>query len=99
MARRTVFRSDIYLFIAPPNYLDTEQQMKVLVGHAETSGAAKAHKLTTIDALRRWIAETERDGLDRETFTDDILFINLQCRELLEGFSEFVRFLSEAPAK
>jgi NUDIX domain len=92
--KRTIFRSDVYLFIAPKGYLDTEEQMKKLLGKAEEEGAAQDHKLISIEGLREWIAEAEAQGLDRETFTDDILFINLQYRELLEGFSEFVKFVA-----
>ena len=97
--KRTVFRSDIYLFIAPKDYLDSEEQMSKLLGHAEESGAAQAHKLLTIEALREWIRNLEQSGKDRETFTDDILFIVLQYRELLEGFAEFVKFVSERPGR
>jgi hypothetical protein len=92
--KRTVFKSDFYFFIAHPEYMDTAEQMKKLLGHAEESGAAKAHKLITIEGLRQWIADAEKEGKDRELFTDDILYINLQHRELLEGFSEFVKFVS-----
>jgi len=94
--KRTVFKSDVYLFIAPLEYMDTKEQMKALLGHAEESGAAQAHRLITIEALRQWIADEEKTGRDRETFTDDILYVNLQYREMLEGFSEFVRFISES---
>jgi hypothetical protein len=97
--KRTVFRSDVYLFIAPPDYLDTHEQMKKLLGHAEKSGAAQDHKLVSIEGLRQWITETEKDSQDREVFTDDVLFINLQYREMLEGFSEFLQFLSHDHGK
>jgi len=96
--KRTVFRSDVYLFIAPPQYLDTPEEMERLLKHAEKSGAAEAHKVVTLEELRRWMAETEMRGTTRETFTDDMIFINLQYRDLLEGFSEFVRFVSEGQA-
>jgi hypothetical protein len=92
--KRTIFKSDIYLFIAPSGYLDTHEQMKTLLSHAEKSGAAEDHKLVTVEGLHQWIAETENQGKDRETFTDDLLFINIQYRELLEGFSEFLKFLN-----
>jgi hypothetical protein len=98
-SKRTVFRSDVYLFIAPPNYLDTQEQMKRLISHAEESGAAQAHKLITIEGLRQWIAKTENEGTSADTFTDDIMFINLQYREMLEGFSEFVKFFSKGNDK
>jgi hypothetical protein len=91
--KRTVFRSDVYLFIAPPGYLDSNDQMKRLLSHAEESGAAQDHAIVSIDRLRQWIAETEKEGKDRETFTDDILFVNLRYRDLLEGFSSFVKYV------
>jgi hypothetical protein len=94
--RRTVFRSDVYLFIAPRSYLDTHEEMTALLGHAEASGAAQAHRLVSIDGLRLWISREEADGRDREVFTDDLLFVNLQYREMLEGFAEFVSFISQA---
>lgn len=93
--KRTVFRSDVYLFIAPPKYLDTADQMVALLGHAEKSGAAKAHRLLTLDGLRQWISEEEMAGKDRETFTDDILYVNIQYREMLERFSEFIKLMSQ----
>jgi hypothetical protein len=91
--QRTVFRSDVYLFIAPKEYLDTEEQMDRLVGTAEISGAAQDHRLVSVDELRSWIETAEREGTDRETFTDDILYINLQYRDLLETFAEFIAYL------
>lgn len=91
--KRTVFRSDVYLFIAPKEYLDTEEQMDRLVGTAEISGAAQDHRLVSVDELRSWIETAEREGTDRETFTDDILYINLQYRDLLETFAEFIAYL------
>lgn len=94
--KRTVFRSDIYLFIAPPALLDTPEQMNRLLGVAEQSGAAQAHRLVTVDELRSWIEASEAAATDRETFTDDVLFINLRYRSLLEQFAEFVRYVAKA---
>lgn len=92
--KRTVFITDVYLFIAPVNYLDTKEQMKKLLAHAEESGAAQDHKLIEIEELRKWIEESEKNEKDRETFTDDLLFINLQHRDLISGFSEFTKFIA-----
>ena len=36
--KRTVFRSDVYLFVAPPEYLDTDEQMKRLFSISEQRG-------------------------------------------------------------
>lgn len=93
ITKRTVFKSDLYLFIAPLDFLDTDEQMREKLKHAEESGAAQAHRLVSIDELRHWITDCEQNETEKETFTDDILFINLQYRELLEGFAEFVKFL------
>jgi hypothetical protein len=92
--KRTVFRSDIFLFIAPSKYLDTEVQMKKILGSAEGSGAAVDHKLVSVSDLRNWILEEETKDNAKNVFTDDILFVNLRYRDVLEGFSEFVKFLS-----
>lgn len=95
VTKRTVFRSDVYLFIAPPGYLDTEEQMDKYVGVAEVSGAAQDHSLVSLDELRSWIEREESNGNERTVFTDDILYIHLQHRDLLETFAEFVQSLSE----
>lgn len=92
--KRTVFISDVYLFIAPHKYIDNESQMRNLLGLAENSGAAQAHKLVSIAELRDWIDEKERDGTYRETFTDDLLYVNIEHRGMLERFAEFVAYLS-----
>lgn len=90
--KSTVFRSDVYLFIAPKGFLDAEQQMKNLLRVPEESGAAQAHKLVTVEELRKLIAEAGKKA--PEIFTDDILFINQRYRDLLERFAEFVKLLS-----
>lgn len=95
VTKRTVFRSDVYLFIAPPGFLDTEEQMKKYVGVAEVSGAAQAHSLVSLDELRSRIEREESKGNERTVFTDDMLYIHLQHRDLLETFAEFVQSLSE----
>ncbi len=94
--RRTVFRSDVYLFIAPRDYLDTPEQMKKLVGLAEETGAASDHRLITVSDLSSWIHKTEAEGIEEKTFTDDLLAINLEYSDLLEGFAEFVRFVARS---
>jgi hypothetical protein len=91
--KKTVFRSDVYLFIAPPGYLDTEDQMKRLLGHAEVSGAAAAHRLLRVEELRQWARDAENTGNELDTFTDDLLYVVRQHRDLLEGFSQFISYL------
>ena len=69
--------------------------MKALLSHAEKAGAARDHKLVSTDELRSLIESAERDGKEREVFTDDILYINLRHRDLLERFAEFVRLVAD----
>lgn len=91
--KRTVFRSDVYLFIAPPGYMDTHEEMKRLFSLAEQKGAASDHKLISVSEFRQWIDETEKEGNSEEVFTDDLLFVNLRHRNLLEQFAEFATFI------
>lgn len=91
--RKTIFMSDVHLFIAPEGYLDTEEQMKDLVKLSEKTGAASDHKLVSIEYLRNWINEEENNNTDKETFTDDLLYINVELRPLLEKFSAFVKHI------
>lgn len=89
----TIFMSDVYLFIAPPNYIDTNDQMKDLLSIAEKTGAANDHRLVSIEELRSWIQEKESEGTQSETFTDDLSYINIQHRDLLEKFAEFIQYI------
>jgi len=91
--KKTVFMSDVYLFIAPPNYIDTPEQMKELVKLSEKTGAAEDHKIISVNDLRNWIEEAENKQIASETFTDDLLYINLELRSLIERFSEFIKYI------
>lgn len=90
----TIFMSDVYLFIAPPDYMDTNDQMKKLLSIAEKTGAANDHRLVSIEDLRSWIQGKESEGTQFETFTDDLIYVNLQHRDLLEKFAEFIQYIS-----
>lgn len=90
--RPTRFISDAYLFIAPAEFIDTDQQMEDVFKRSQTSGAALNHKLVTVDELAKWIDESERNGASKATFTDDLLFINIEHRAMLERFAEFVKY-------
>lgn len=93
--KRTVFRSDVFLFIAPKGLIDDDDSMKKLLGVAEEKGAASDHRLTSIGDLRDWIAQAEEEGTERETFTDDLLYVNLTYRDMLESFASFVTYVSQ----
>ncbi|MDD3042877.1 MAG: hypothetical protein PHW56_08025, partial [Methanosarcinaceae archaeon] len=76
--------------ISPAGWLDTDEQMKEKLGPSEKTGAAEDHRLVTVRGLGKWIEEAEKRGITNETFTDDLLYINSEHKELLERFSEFV---------
>lgn len=91
--KKTNFISDVYLFIAPENYIDTNEQMKDLVELSEKTGAAQDHKLVSIDELRDWIEEEEKKNNAENIFTDDLLYINSEMRNLLERFAELIKYV------
>jgi len=93
MIKKTVFISDVYLFIAPAEYMDTCEQMKDLVRLSEKTGSAEDHMLVSVERLRDWIEEEETSGVANEVFTDDLMYINLELRSLMERFSEFIKFV------
>lgn len=93
ITKPTRFISDVYFFIAPPGYIDTHEQMKQLVELSEKTGAAEDHKLVSLEELRKWIEESEEQGKIYEIFTDDLIHINIEYRSLLEGFSEFIKYV------
>ena len=94
----TIFMSDVYLFIAPDSFIDTEEQMHGLFEVAEERGAATEHRLVSMDSLREWIEEEEVAGTAESTFTDDLLHINEEYRGMLEQFSAFIRYAKSASA-
>lgn len=89
--KRTIFISDVFLFVAPRGLMDTHDDMKKLVGLAEETGAAHDHKLISIPGLKDWIRQVEDEGTAREQFTDDLIYLVTERSELLETFAEFVR--------
>jgi hypothetical protein len=91
----TVFRSDVYLFVAPLGLLDSQQQLKGLVGATEASGAGADHQLMELTKLREWVEEEHSKDRARDVFTDDLLAVNESLMPMLEGFAEFVRALPD----
>lgn len=89
----TNFVSDVYLFIAPEGCIDTDEQLKERFEEAEKKGAAQAHKIIKIDELRDWIEDEIKSDRAKETFTDDLIYVNNEYMGMLEQFSEFVKYL------
>lgn len=90
--RRTVFISDVYFFIAPPGALEDEESVSKNLIESE-EGASSAHRLVTVEELRRWIDDVERNGDPKTVFTDDIIYMMLQHRGLLESITSFSTYL------
>ena len=67
--------------------------MKKRFEEAEKKGAAKDHKIITIDELRDWIDDEIQKRNAKETFTDDLIYVNNEYMGMLEQFSEFVKYI------
>ena len=83
----TRFISDVFLFIAPEGYIDTNEQMSDLMSAAEKSGAGAEHRLISIEDLSRDIDENPKK------YTDDMVYVNNEMRWLLLQFSEFIKYI------
>ena len=88
--KSAMFTGDIYFFIAPAGYMDSDEQMKSLVHLAEETGAARDHRLVTLDELRKWIGEAVEGGFAEEVFTDDLSYMCMSYNDALAGFAAFV---------
>lgn len=89
----TRFISDVYLFVAPEGYIDTQEQIDELMGVAEKAGAQSSHKLMSIDTL---IDDVESCP---ELYTDDMLFMCSEEKRLLVEFAESIKFIFNAKSK
>ena len=69
--------------------------MKELVKLSEKTGAAEDHKLVSVDSLREWIEDAEHKNKAHKTFTDDLMYINLELRPQIERFAEFINYVFE----
>jgi len=90
--RRTVFISDVYFFIAPPGQLESNDSLRRDLAEDEHA-AADDRELVSVSELVRAINEAERDGSYKSTYTDDLLYLSLEHRELLEGIAAFATYL------
>ena len=83
----TRFISDVFLFIAPDGYIDTEEQINDLMGVAEKAGAQSNHKLMALEAL---IEDVEEHP---EQYTDDMSYMCSEEKRLLVEFAESIKFI------
>lgn len=83
----TRFISDVFLFIAPEGYLDTQEDIEELMGAAEEKGAQCAHKLVTVEEL---IEDVEKNP---EMYTDDMVYMCSEEKWLLIEFAESIKYI------
>lgn len=94
--RPTIFVSNVFFFIAPKDCIDTEEQVKIRFEEAEKKGAAQDHKTISIDKLRDWIEDEIQNGKEKETFTDDLIYLyvnNEYIMSMLEQLSYFIKYI------
>lgn len=84
---QTRFISDVYLFVAPDGYIDTQEQIDDLMGVAEKTGAQSAHKLISIESL---IEDVEENP---QIYTDDMLYMCSEEKRILVEFAESIKFI------
>lgn len=83
----TRFISDVFLFIAPEGYIDTQEEIDELMGIAEEKGAQCAHRLITIENL---IEDVESNP---EKYTDDMVYMCSEEKWLLVEFAESIKYI------
>jgi hypothetical protein len=90
----TRFRSDVFFFITAEGEMDTEEQMNNTfklsgVEDKNSKSAASAHRLVSIDELKREVFEADAKG--KPEFTDDVVHIVKNYWGYLTEFSSFVK--------
>lgn len=83
----TRFISDVFLFIAPDGYIDSQKQIDDLMGVAEKAGAQSSHKLMTVETL---IEDVEEHP---EQYTDDMSYMCSEEKRLLVEFAESIKYI------
>lgn len=83
----TRFISDVFLFIAPEGYIDTQEQIQELMGVAEKAGAQSSHKLMTVEAL---IDDVEKNP---DNYTDDMAYMCSEEKRVLVEFAESIKYI------
>ena len=87
---QSVFRSDVFLFMAPPDLLESQDQLEALLKYSERTGGVQTHRLIRLEDLSHWMDDEARRGTERDVFANDMVFALGQYGGLLDGFSKFV---------
>lgn len=90
--KRTIFHADIFLMIAPEGEFTESQQLQENLPSGEKAAVSR-RRLLSIDELNTWVTNTCDAGKEKSTFTDDLIYINTEYLDMLDEFSEFVKFV------
>ena len=82
----TKFISDIFFFIAPETEISNEKELEKV-----QSNAAEQRTLIEIRDLLDWIDDEKDNGNAEDIFTDDLLYIAAQYKEILLGFVDNIK--------
>lgn len=83
----TRFISDVFLFIAPDDYIDTQEDLDELMRVEQEKGAQSAHRLVSVEEL---IDDVE---LQPDKYTDDMVYMCSEQKWLLIEFAESIKFI------
>jgi|GEM_PF-6094706 len=90
--RRTVFLSDVYFFLAP-QAKDLDKFVSNLAVSDE--GAASGYRFISISELADEILVAEEEGKHTLEYTDDLMYLILKHRDLLDSIAAFSTYVSE----
>lgn len=93
VVKKTIFHADIYLMMAPKGQFESASQLEKEQPTGELS-ATTERKILSVAELNSWVQELEQRGEDKKLFTDDMLYINTVYSDLLDEFSEFVKYIN-----
>jgi isopentenyldiphosphate isomerase len=85
--RDTKFISDIFFFIAPEDEINDDEALKKI-----PSQAAKDRSLIDIRKLLDWVEDEKEEGNAEDVFTDDLIYIADQYKDILLGFADYLKF-------
>lgn len=83
----TRFISDVYIFIAPRDFLDNQKQLSQLLSDVEEKGASSAHRLISVEDLIKDVKNNPT------TYTDDVIFMCNEKKWLLLQFAESIKYI------
>lgn len=86
--KETKFISDIFFFIAPLNEIQNTEALKKLY-----SDAASERMLIEIREMLDWIDDEKEKGNTENLFTDDLIYIATEYKDMLLQFSDYLKHI------